>query len=72
MIHRLMPAHDEYQRFDHVGNRRAQRFLRDMRMLGANSAVISELLRDLLYVVENPARQQARAMDNQSELLDLQ
>ncbi len=51
-VRRLVPAEDEYQALDHVWNRRAQRFLRDMRMLGAESPVIAELLRDLLLVVD--------------------
>ena len=51
-VRRLVSAEDEYQTLDHVWNRRAQRFLRDMRMLGADTSVIAELLRDLLGVVE--------------------
>ena len=51
-VQRLVPAEDEYRTLDHVWNRRAQRFLRDMRMLGAESPVIAELLRDLLWVVD--------------------
>ena len=48
----LVMAKDEYQAFDHPWNRRATRFLRDLRMLGANSGVIAELLRELLASVE--------------------
>ena len=51
-VTRLVSAKDEYLTFDHPWNRRATRFLRDLRMLGANSDVIAELLRELLDCVE--------------------
>ena len=51
-VRRLTLARDEYQSFDHPWNRRATRFLRDLRMLGAGSDVIAELLRELLNTVE--------------------
>ena len=51
-VTRLVSAEDEYVTFDHPWNRRATRFLRDLRMLGANTDVIAELLRELLHCVE--------------------
>jgi hypothetical protein len=52
-VRRLMPADDERMPFN-TGewDRRAQRFLRDLRMLGLGSPEIAEMLRDLLSVVE--------------------
>jgi hypothetical protein len=49
----LMPAEDEPMPC-HTGewDRRAQRFLRDLRMLGLGSAEIAEMLRDLLTGVQ--------------------
>ena len=54
-VQRLVAAKDEYRGLDYVCDRRAQRFLRDLRMLGVDSSVIAELLRELLRVVEAPA-----------------
>ena len=58
-VERLVVAKDEYQAFDHPWNRRATRFLRDLRMLGANSDEIAELLRELLDIVEPKHRSRA-------------
>ena len=52
-VRRLVAAADEPMRFN-TGewDRRAQRFLRDLRMLGLGNAEIAEMLRELLEHVE--------------------
>ncbi|HET7446825.1 MAG TPA: hypothetical protein VFJ49_02735 [Methyloceanibacter sp.] len=52
-VYRVEFAEDQTLGFgDHPWNRRAERFLRDLRMTGAPSDVIAELLHNLLDIVE--------------------
>lgn len=55
-VERLSPAKDELKESDHPWNRRAQRFLRDMRMLGADNDVVAELCYDILDAVNRRRR----------------
>jgi hypothetical protein len=58
-VFKLKRARDEYQKsFDHVWTRRTTRYLRDMRMLGADNDVLAELFRDLLFEVQPSAKRE--------------
>jgi hypothetical protein len=60
-VRRLVPAENEPLHYN-TGewDRRARRFLLDLRMLGLGSAEIAEMLRELLEHVELAKRSHAR------------